>query len=231
MLSNELLFIFHIAFSGLITLWALHIGKEALIALIALQGLIANLLISKQIELVGFEVTTTDVCMINAVIGLNFLQEFYGSLWAKKAIRISLASSCWSLGILFFHLKYLPSPNDYADSHMQVIFAILPRIVLASISVSWAIQYLERKLYAFIKVKFPKASFTLRNCVSIALTQTLDTLIFSFVGLWGIVASLENVIVMSLVAKALVLLVASPFMALAIKLIRLGLISHPSENR
>ena len=47
--SNELMFLFHIALMSLSTLAALRMGKEALVAFISLQAVLANLFVVKQI--------------------------------------------------------------------------------------------------------------------------------------------------------------------------------------
>ena len=57
---NESLFAIHILTTVLLLLAALRLGKDALIAWIALQGILANVLILKQVELFGMTVTTCD---------------------------------------------------------------------------------------------------------------------------------------------------------------------------
>lgn len=229
MICNEFILIMHMGVCALLTLIAFRIGREALIAFIALQSILANFLVTKQVLILGLEVTTTDVCMISAVLGINLLQEFFGASWAKRAIAISLASSCWASILLQFHLSYSPSPSDWADPAMQRLLAVTPKILLVSVAVAFITQHFERWIYAGLKVKFNDRQFTLRNVVCLSMTQAVDTVLFTFCALWGLVASLIDVIIMSLVAKLIVILALTPFMAFSMGLMKRGFIKSPAE--
>ena len=61
---NELIFLFHILLVLSFVLGALRLGKNALLSLLALQAILANLFVVKQISLFGFAVTCSDVFAI-----------------------------------------------------------------------------------------------------------------------------------------------------------------------
>ena len=105
---NELIFLLHIISVTILGLIALRLGKSALISIIALQCVVANLFVTKQIALFGFNVTGTDVFIIGAELSLNLLQEFYGTDSAKKAIKISFLMLLSFLVYSIFQLWYIP---------------------------------------------------------------------------------------------------------------------------
>ena len=85
---NEALFIIQIIVIVGFALGALKLGKETLITWVAIQALIANLFVLKQITLLGLHVTASDAFAIGSLLGLNFLQEYFDREDARKATWI-----------------------------------------------------------------------------------------------------------------------------------------------
>ena len=119
---NEFIFILHIISVTILGLIALRLGKSALISIIALQCIVANIFVTKQIMLFGFNVTGTDVFIIGAELSLNLLQEFYGMQAAKKAIKISFLMLLSFLVYSRFQLWYIPSQVDTMHSSCHFKF-------------------------------------------------------------------------------------------------------------
>jgi uncharacterized integral membrane protein (TIGR00697 family) len=57
----------------------------------------------------------------------------------------------------------------------------------------------------------------LRNSCSLFCSQAVDTILFTFLGLYGIVSSLVDIMTMSFVIKVLIITLFAPFLALAKK--------------
>ena len=72
---NELIFLSQIFLISASTLAALYIGKEALISLICLQCVLANIFVLKEITLCGLTATGSDAFTVGIVLGLNLLQN------------------------------------------------------------------------------------------------------------------------------------------------------------
>ena len=87
---NECIFLLHVALVIGFALGALRLGKEALTAWVALQAVLANLFVIKQMTFLGFTVTCSDVFAIGSIAGLNLVQEFFGKESARKARRSSV---------------------------------------------------------------------------------------------------------------------------------------------
>lgn len=217
---NELIFLLHILLVISSILLALYIDKTALVAIIILQAVIANLFVIKQINLFGLNVTCSDVYVVGSVLGLNLLQEYYGKDIVKKTIWINFFILIFYLIMTQFQIFYLPSNFDYTHVHFVQILKFIPRITLASIIVFFIVQQLDRIFYSFLKYFFAGKYLALRNFISIFCTQIIDTVLFSFLGLYGIVESVWQIILVSSVIKILIILLATPFVSLSKKLVK-----------
>jgi hypothetical protein len=218
---NELLFFLHIAVAILFALIALRLGEKTLIAWIALQAVLANLFVIKQMAFFGFQITCSDVFAIGSVLGLNLLQEYFGKESAKKALFATFFAMLFFVTMGQIHLAYTPSPFDTTQVAFQTILSPTPRILFASIGVFFLVQQLDIRLFGFLKARLPQLSLTLRNGLSTTLTQFLDTLFFSLIGLWGLVALLGDVILISFLVKVCILLCLTPITALSKRIIPL----------
>ena len=69
----------------------LAIGNQALCSFLCVQAILANLFVIKQITLLGFTATASDMYIVGSVLTLNLLQEYYGKDEARRAIWISFS--------------------------------------------------------------------------------------------------------------------------------------------
>ncbi len=217
---NEYLFLAQIALVSSLALLAVRQGKEALIALITLYCVLANAFVTKQMSLCGLNATCTDSFMIGAVLGLNLLQEYYGKAAARQAIIISFGGSLVYALMSFVHVLYLPSMSDTNHIHYAAILTPIPRIVIASLLVYLTVQVVDYHLFGALRKRLGKKWLVGRLWLSIGLTQLLDTVLFSFAGLYGIISNIGQLIIISYAIKMLVLIGATPFMWLTKKLIQ-----------
>jgi queuosine precursor transporter len=202
---NEGIFLVQVLAIAAFSLGALKLGKEALTAWIVLQAIIANLFVLKQIVLFGLEVTASDAFVIGSLLGLSFLQEYFGAKEAKKATWICFFGMIFFACISQLHLLYHPSPSDNSQTAFLAILTPTLRLLIASLSVFFVVQQVDIRFFAFLKTLFPLVSFPFRTMIALIFSQLLDTVLFSFAGLYGIVASLFNIILMSFAIKLLVI--------------------------
>lgn len=202
---NELIFFAQIFLIVGFALGAFKLGKEALVAWVAIQALIANLFVLKQITLLGLEVTASDAFAIGSLLGLNFLQEYFSRAEANRATWICFFFMLFFVLVSQLHLLYQPSPSDTTQSAFLTILIPSPRLLIASMSVFFIVQQVDIRLFAFLRNRLTRTSFALRAAMTLAVTQLLDTILFSFAGLYGIVASVTDVIIMSFVVKLIVI--------------------------
>ncbi len=229
-IMNEIYFFLHTITVTFFVLGALRVGKEALIAAICLQTVLANLFVVKQMSLFGLDATCSDVFIIGSVLGLNLLQEYFGPKIAKKTVWINFLLLFFYVAMSQFHLLYSPNSYDNAHNLFKGILQFAPRITIASILVHLIVQRIDCSLYAFLKKIFNEKHLVARNIFSIFCTQFLDTVLFTFLGLYGIVGSVLSVIAISFMVKVMVILVATPFVAFCKKIMKRNIVSFEAAK-
>ncbi len=209
---NETLFLIHILIVVGFGLLALKMGKTALTAWVALQAVLANLFVLKQICFFDFHVTCSDVFAIGSILGLNLLREYFGKTAAEKALWTCFFSMVFFVAMAHLHLLYSPSPFDTTHTAFTTILSSSWRLLFASIGVFFLVQQIELRLFGHLKDKFQHIPLSIRSGISLASTQFLDTLLFSIFGLWGLVACLFDVILVSFLIKLLVIACMTPLL-------------------
>lgn len=215
MLSNEILFIAHVATVSFGTLFFARLGKSALIAYISLLFLIANIFVIKQIELFNFCVTSADAFIVGISFSCNLLQEFWDKKFARQAIWISFASCITYMLITKIIVAYQPAKCDDSHIHFAQITQNTIRISLASLISYLITQTIDIYLYSIIKKLTQGKYFIARNYFAITISQLLDTVLFSFLGLYGIVANISDIVVVSFGIKLLAIALTTPFLMIA----------------
>jgi hypothetical protein len=217
---NELLFVTQIIIVCCATLGFAILGKEALTGFIGLLFVMANIFVIQQINLFGWTVTSADIFIIGISFSINLLQEFWGKELAKKAVWISFALSVFYLIIGKCIIAYSPALIDDAHTHLAFIMENTSRIVIASFISYLITQFIDIQLYGYLKEKTQGKYFTLRNYFSLSFSQLIDTILFSFLGLWGIVAHIGDIIILSYSIKLITIFCMSPFLIFAKKVIQ-----------
>lgn len=205
---NELLFIFHASVVALSASIAVQWGKSGLTTVVALFALLANVLITKQIILCSLQVTATDVFTIGCGVGLNLLQEYHGFNAARRALFISFGCLIIFAVMVNIHLWYIPAPSDVQHIHFCAVFAHMPRIIIASLIAFLASQYIDCELYRWLQNNFKH--FFIRNYGSLTVSQLIDTILFTYIGLFGIMDNLYHVIIVSYGIKLITIMIVIP---------------------
>ncbi len=220
-MTNELIFLGYILTVSTATLVALMLGKEYLMALISAMVILANLFVLKKITLFGFTATASDALAVGITLSLNLLQEYYKKAAAIKAIWIGFYCALFYAVMSILHLAYSPALGDVSGPFYQALLATAPRIVLASLATFLIVQFTDTQLYAFLNNLLKGRFFILRNYSTLALTQLLDTVLFSFLGLYGVtqsfssISTILNIILVSFIIKLAVIIIAVPYVRLA----------------
>jgi len=216
---NELIFLFHVIIVSLSAIAALYFGKEALVGIIGLLAVLANLFVVKQITLFGFNVTCGDVYIVGAVFALSLLQEYFGKKIALKAVWISFFMAALYVVMSQLQILYVPNVFDAMHQHFVPILTYMPRILMASIVALLVGQYSLLGTNIVLKIVL-KSSFIVRNTIALICSQALDTVVFGFLGLYGIVNSVPQVILFSFIIKVVVIVFTTPFVALSKRFIK-----------
>jgi uncharacterized integral membrane protein (TIGR00697 family) len=217
---NECLFVIQSLLVGGLTLAALTYGILGLVTITCLFTILSNLFVLKQISLFGLTATAADAFAVGALLGLNVMQEFFGRELTKKTIALNFA--CLIIYAFFsqLHLWYIPDFHDVNQVHFLALLGHAPRIVIASIIAYFAAQCFDYLFFGFLKRVFVNKFFFVRTLCANAASQLVDTILFAFLGLYGIAANIGQIIVVSYVIKLLIIAIATPVVGLAKKIVR-----------
>jgi uncharacterized integral membrane protein (TIGR00697 family) len=210
---NELIFLTHALISAGLVVTTAFIGRNALIAYLCLLGIFANLFVLKTMTLFGLTATCSDVYMVGLVLGLNVLQEVWGKKSAVTTIYYSFGALLAYTAFSWLHLAYQPSPTDTFAQPYQTLLGYMPRLTAASLTSYFVTMQLDRWVYARLRLQWNVTALK-ASSLSMITSQTVDTVLFSILGLYGTVASLGSVIVVSLIIKAVTIAIMTPFMRL-----------------
>ena len=217
---NEIYFLVQVIFVLLFSFGALRLGKSALAAAVALLAILANFFVLKQVHIFGFDVTCSDAYTIGSILSLNLLREYFGKEEAKKAITTCFFYMVFFVVMSQLHLKFAPSPHDSAQSAYSLLLTPAPRLLFASLSVFYIVQHLDLRLFSWISSILPRSNFSLRSTLSMSISQLIDTLLFGFLGLYGLVANMFHIILISYLLKMAIISVLSPLTLFAKRLER-----------
>jgi len=224
---NELIFFIYCLVIVTANLIALKISKEALMSLISVEAILINLFVLKEITLFGFVATASDALTVGISLGINLLQEYYGKETAQNTIIISIYCAIFYIIASQFHLAYSPTLFDTSSIHFNALLSVSPRIVCASIFVYYLAQNLECHLYGYLSKKFVGLHFIFRNYISVSITQLIDTILFSFLGLWKLTSAFNSlfvicqIIIISYIIKLVAILLSASYLSFAKKFIKL----------
>jgi uncharacterized integral membrane protein (TIGR00697 family) len=210
---NAIILLTHLLLVGGCTLYAFRKGSIALSGWICLQAVLANLFVLKQMDLFGYAVTCSDAFAIGMLFGLNLLREYIGKKEAAQAMRASFLLMAFFVIFSQIHLLYAPHSFDATHFLYALLLNPAPRLLLASLATFYIVQRFDLFLFGAIQ-KLP-LPFSLRNMGSTAISQAVDTVLFSCLGLYGIVPCLTSIITLSLIIKWGIICLMGPLLHLA----------------
>lgn len=220
-MSNDVIFIVQILIGLSFTLIAFKIGFHWLLALIAVQAVLMNIFVLKMMNIFTLEVTGGNVLYASIFLGTDIICEHLGKDKARQAVWIGFAASIFFVVMSQIIILYTPSILDegrFLHNTLATIFTTTPRIVIASMASYLISQHLDISIFNFIKKLTKGKLLWLRNNASTMVSQLIDTIFFTFVGLYGIVANAENVwqiILFTYVIKVIIALLDTPFIYLS----------------
>ncbi len=226
-MNNEFLWIvFALVNFSLVTICYKTFGKTGLFAWIAFGTIIANIQVTKTIELFGFTTTLGNIMYGTLFLVTDALGEKYGRKFALKAISIGFFALICSVIIMQIALQFTPHSSDFAHTSLQTIFEVMPRLALASLLAYAVSQTLDVFIFEKIKSKSPNGRFLLvRNNVSTIISQLIDTLMcvtIAFIGIYEF-SILKEIFLTTYLFKVVIAMLDTPFVYLIRKIKPLNL--------
>jgi uncharacterized integral membrane protein (TIGR00697 family) len=152
-------------------------GKKGLFAWVCLATILANLQVVKTIELVGIVATLGNTIYLTIYMATDMLNEKYGEREARSAVWLGFYALLTVTVTMQMALVFQPQPEDVAQGHLEALFGFLPQLALASLSAFLVSQFLDVKLFSWLKRKY-QDKFWIRTNGSTLISQLVDTLVF-----------------------------------------------------
>lgn len=216
---NEILGLVFILFNFamLLTMYKLF-GKTGLFAWVAIASIIANIQVTKTIEVIGLTATLGNSLYASTFLATDILNEKYGKKQAQKAVWLGFSSLLVLVLTMQFGVKFIPGESDFAQGSLETLFGLVPQIAIASMIAYLTSQHIDVIIFSFIKKIFPSdRQFWIRNNGSAVISQLLDTLIFTGIAFYG-VYSLDiwfQIFISTYVLKVIISFLDTPFGYLA----------------
>ncbi|AIG27011.1 VUT family protein [Brevibacillus laterosporus] len=163
-------------------------GKVGLYAWIGFATVLANIQVVKIVELFGFAMTLGNTMYATIYLCSDLLNEKYGQEQAKKAVWFGFFTLIATTIIMQMALRFVPHPEELAKQDaLAMIFGIMPRLVIASLTSYFISQFLDVRIYTFLKKICPKPNqLWIRNNGSTLISQFVDTVLFCTIAFLGV---------------------------------------------
>lgn len=182
---NELLFFLGIiAVFSIVVLVGKYFGETGLIAWVAVSTILANIILPKQIRLLGLDVTLGNIMFSSTYLCTDILSEKVGIKSSRRAVYIGLVSALFFVGLSQVVLWFVPNEYDYAQGAMTELFAFSARVTLASMVMYFLANICDVYLFERLRKRFPKQLW-FRNNVSTIVCNCVENFGLMLLGFWG----------------------------------------------
>lgn len=204
---------------GLVVLIEKLFKKEGLFVWIGISTIIANILVCKSIDVLGFTTNLGNIMFASNFLATDIMCEKYSFKDSKKAIILGVISQVIFVIMTQMALAYIPSSEDLSNESMKSLFSINLRVSIASIAMYFLSNMADIYLFEKIRKKFPKQLW-LRNNVATIVTNCLENYLFSifaFIGIFGI-GTIFEIATLASIIEMIIAIADTPFLYLSKKL-------------
>ena len=178
---NEFLMVIEIiVMFGMLVLAKKFFGKEGVFVWIGIASILANIQVSKCINIFGISGTLGNVMFASNFLATDILSECYGEKEARKGVYIGLFSVIVYLLCMQLSLVFIPNEIDEVNEAMKTLFGFAPRICISSLVMFFIANLVDVKLYNFLKRKCKNKKLWFRNNISTIVCNCLENFGFVF---------------------------------------------------
>ncbi len=216
---NELFWLLLLLLNFVLIMLAFRLwGKQGLYIWVPISVIVANIQVTKNVELFGLEATLGNIVYATGFLATDILSELYGKKDSAKAVGIGFFSLLTMTLFMQVALLFEPAASDIAHPALSQIFGLMPRIAFASLLAYVVSNLHDIWAFDFWKQKKPgRNTLWIRNNFSTFVSQLIDTLLFTLIAFWGVypVSILVQIMASTYLLKWLVAVADTPFMYLA----------------
>ena len=193
--------------------------KEGLYAWISVALITANILVAKNINILGLQATLGNILFASTFLATDILSEKYSTKESKKAVNIGIVSVILFTIATQFSLLFKPNNLDMVNDSLKNIFTFNLRISISSIVMCYLSNMLDIIVFEKIKKKIPNKMWV-RNNIATIISNCLENYFFTIIAFIGIY-DLKTIVVIATTTTILEIMIAicdTPFLYLSKKL-------------
>lgn len=177
-------------------------GRIGLLVWIPISCIVANIQVTKNVILFGFEATLGNIVYSTSFLATDMLSEFYRKKDAKQAVGFGFFALVAMTVLMQLAILFVPSQTDIAGPSLNLIFGLMPRIAIGSLAAYLLSNYHDVWSYAFWRKRTHGRHLWIRNNFSTFVSQIIDTLVFTLIAFYGVY---ENGVLIQIMASTFLL--------------------------
>ena len=193
--------------------------KEGLYVWISVALITANILVAKNINILGLKVTLGNILFASTFLATDILSEKYSTKESRKAINIGIISVILFTTATQFSLLFKPNELDLVNDNLKNIFAFNLRISISSIAMCYLSNMLDIIVFEKIKKKIPNKMWV-RNNIATIISNCLENYfftIFAFIGIYDL-KTIFAIATTTTILEIMIAICDTPFLYLSKKL-------------
>lgn len=198
---------------GAVTVISKLFKKEGLMVWVAIASVIANILVCKTINILGFVSAMGNILFASNFLATDIIMEKYGPKEAKKTIFLGMLSTAIFMCITQISLLFIPDITDIAHGSMETLFALNLRTSIASVIMYFIGHILNITIYEAIRKRTPKKLW-LRNNVATIISNSLENYLFAFFAFVGIfdIPTILSIATTGTIIEIIIAVLDTPFL-------------------
>ncbi|MEM4540913.1 MAG: queuosine precursor transporter [Archaeoglobaceae archaeon] len=167
-----------VCFTGITIAFKLF-GKAGLYVWMALAIVIANIQVTKIIEVFGLVTAMGNVIYGSTFLATDILTERYGAKYARKAVLAGFFAMIFATIIMQLTVLFEPHKSDTISPAMAQVFQFMPSAMVASLTAYIISQLHDIWAFELWKKKTKGKFLWLRNNASTMVSQFIDNVTFT----------------------------------------------------
>lgn len=195
-------------------------GKTGLFIWIAFATIMANIQVTKSVDLFGISAALGNVMFASTFLANDILNECYGKNEAKKGVYIGLFSVVMFIIATQITLAFQPNAIDMAHGPMKTLFGISLRVCLSSVLMYFIANLMSVLIYDKLKSKSNGKRMWLRNNLTTIFCNCLENFGFTFLAFVGVYPILDVLMIASTgcLIEIIIALCDTPFLYIGKKI-------------
>ncbi len=213
---NEYLFIISALTDILFVFISARLGKEWIFGTIIANLILIGIFGAKLVSAFGVVTNIGNVFYACVFLATYFLLEKHGRRAGITAIWFGFSSMIFFALLSQFAVQSIGfRESDSVNTALTTLFSFSPRIILASIIGYVFAQYLNIRIFEWLKNKTQGKHLWLRSNVSNIVSQFIDSALFFSIAFFDMVGPLLlQVILLGWIAKSVVVLIGTPLLCI-----------------